>query len=127
MPIEPLCLSKANGNEAIRTTLRRARTSHPILLITFALPVPQNPFQELTRVGPLDPGNFFRRAGGDDLSSFIASLRAEVNDMVGRLDHIQVMLNDEHSIAGIPQSVQDIQKLLDVREVEARRGLVQDV
>ena len=47
--------------------------------------------------------------------------------MVGCLDNIQVVLDDKHGIAGIPQSVQDIQELLDVGEVQTGRGFIQDV
>jgi hypothetical protein len=47
--------------------------------------------------------------------------------VVGGLDHVQVVLDDDHRVPGLHQPVQAVQQLLDVGQVQARRRLVQDV
>src|SRR5262249_56628558 len=66
-------------------------------------------------------------ATGDQLASIVAPLGAEVDDMIGRLDHVQVVLNHHDRMSGIDQSVQAVQEPIDVGEVQACRRLVEDV
>ena len=73
------------------------------------------------------PGHFFRSAHGDDGPATRSAVGAEVNDPVGRLDHVEVVLDDEHRVAGIHESVQNLKKFLDIGEVESRCGLIEDV
>ena len=47
--------------------------------------------------------------------------------MIGRLDHIQVVLDHHDRMSGIDQSVQALQEPVDVGEMEPRRRLVEDV
>jgi hypothetical protein len=51
-----------------------------------------NVFEELAGVGCGDSGHLFRGAGGDNSPALIASLRANINDPVGGLDDIEVVL-----------------------------------
>ena len=46
--------------------------------------------------------------------------------LLGSLDHVQVMLNHDDRVPGIHQLVKDIQQLLDVNEVQARGGFIQE-
>ena len=59
-------------------------------------------------IAPLDLGNLFRRAGRDHLPAAIAAFWSNVNDMVRGLDDIEVVFNDDHSIALIHQLVQHL-------------------
>src|SRR6185312_13060435 len=43
------------------------------------------------------------------------------------LDHVEVVLDDEDRVAAVDQPVEDFEQLLDVREMEACRRLVEDV
>jgi hypothetical protein len=47
--------------------------------------------------------------------------------VVGRPDHVEIVLDDDDGVASLYQAMQDAQELLDVGEVEARRRLVEDV
>lgn len=49
--------------------------------------------------------HFFRRAGGDDLPAAGAAFGAEVDDPVGGFDHVQIVLDDHHSIAVARQAL----------------------
>ena len=51
----------------------------------------------------------------------------EVHDLVGALDHIQVVLDDHHRVARVHQALEHGEEVSDVLEVEARGGLVEDV
>ena len=67
------------------------------------------------------------RALGDDPAAAIAALRSEVDDPVGRLDDVEVVLDDEDRVAAVDQPMEDLEQLLDVGEVEPGRRLVEDV
>ena len=67
------------------------------------------------------------RALGDDPAAPVAALRTEVDDPVGGLDDVEVVLDDEDRVAAVDQPVEDLEQLLDVGEVEPGRRLVEDV
>ncbi len=47
--------------------------------------------------------------------------------MVRRLDDVEVVLDQQHRVAGVDQAVQRLQQPLDVGQVQPRRGLIEDV
>ncbi len=51
-------------------------------------------------------------AGGDEEASLLP-LSAEVDDPVGPFDDVQVVLDDEHRVAGIRQPLEDVQELVE--------------
>src|SRR5688500_13647849 len=57
----------------------------------------------------------------------VAALGAEVDDPVGRLDDVEVVLDDEHGVALVDQALEDREQSADVLEVEPGAGLVEDV
>lgn len=69
--------------------------------------------------------DIFRRAMCDDATAMRAAFGAKVDDVVGALDDIQIMLYDKHAIAQRDEALKHIQKLVNVREVKPRGGLVQ--
>ena len=72
-------------------------------------------------------GDFLGRAGGDDLAARVAPFGPQVDDPVGRLDHVQIVLDHQHRVAQVDQPVEHGQQLLDVVEVQAGGRLVEDV
>ena len=71
--------------------------------------------------------NRFGGALGDDSAAAVAALRSQVDDPVRGLDHIEVVLDDDDRIALVAQSVQHVQQLTNVLEVQSRGGLVENV
>src|SRR5260370_37294332 len=61
----------------------------------------------------LDLGDLFWRAGGDDLPASRPAFRTEVDDPVGGLDHIQVVLDHDDRVAGVHQPVEHAEQLAD--------------
>ncbi len=72
-------------------------------------------------------GDIFRGAGHDDLATTRSPFGSQVDDPVRRFDHIQVVFDNQHGIAGFDESVQDIQQHLDIGKVETRGRFVQEV
>ena len=72
-------------------------------------------FQELTGVALGAARAIFRCAGKDDAAARVAALRTEIDDMIGHLDDVQVVLNDEHRVARVGQTIENIDQARDVR------------
>ena len=64
---------------------------------------------------------------GDQFAAVVASLRAEVDDIIGRLDHVQVVLDHHDRMPVVDQPVQAFQQPIDVGEVQTGRRLVENV
>ncbi len=71
--------------------------------------------------------DFFRRADGDDAAAAVAGFGTQVDDPVGLLDDVQVVLDQDHGVAQVDQAVQDLQQFGQIVEVQARGRLVQQV
>ena len=54
-------------------------------------------------------GDLLWGAGRDDGAAAMAALGAEVDDPVGGLDDVQIVLDDHYRVAVVAQPVQDIQ------------------
>ena len=63
---------------------------------------------------------------GDDQAAPRSTFGPHVDQPVGGLDHIQVVLDHHHRVARVDQPSEDTQQLADVLEVQSR-GLVEDV
>src|SRR6185369_14613005 len=77
--------------------------------------------------GAGDAGEVFGSSLADDPAAGLSTLRSQIDDVVRGLDHVQVVLDHDDGVAAFHQRVQDSQEFLDVLEVQARRGLVQDI
>ena len=78
-------------------------------------------------VGLADAGDRFGRAGGDDAAALHAAFGAEVYDVVGALYHVEVVLDDDDGVAQRDEALEDVEQLVNVREVQTRGRLVEDV
>lgn len=55
--------------------------------------------QDLAGVGAARACDFFGGAGGDDAAAVFATFRTEVDDVVGALDDVKIVFDDEHGVA----------------------------
>ncbi len=83
--------------------------------------------EPLAGVGQLAAGDFLGGAGGDDLAAGGAAFGAQVDDPVGGLDDVEVVLDDDQRAAAVDELAEGDQELADVVEVQAGGGLVEDV
>ena len=96
-----------------------------ILLVPFG--IRQEPFQILSRVGCLDFCQLLRRARAHDGAAPVAPFRPQVDQVVRRLDDVEIVLDDDDGIAAIDKALEDAEELVDVGRVQARRRFVEDV
>jgi len=57
----------------------------------------------------------------------VPALGPEIHDPVRGLDDIEVVLDHQHRVAGVHEPVEDVEQLVHVGEVQACRGLVEQV
>ena len=80
----------------------------------------------MTGEGPLHLGHLLWRSLSHDLAATDAAAGAEVEDVIGGLDDIEIVLDHHHRIALVHQPVQHFEELADILEMEARGGLVRN-
>ena len=69
----------------------------------------------LSGVGGFIRGNLLRRTAGDHGTALVAALRAHIDDIVCRLDHVQVVLDDHDRVPALCKAVQDLHQFVDIR------------
>src|SRR5262245_51738594 len=72
-------------------------------------------------------GHLFRRSRGYHATSGLATLGTEIDQVVRRLDDVEVVLDDDHRVAAIDQAVEHLEELAHVIEVKAGRRLVEEI
>src|SRR5438093_8965024 len=92
---------ECNRVEGVGPGAAQASTSQP----REAVSLTQQRRQKLAGVRCLARGDLLGSATGDQLASVVASLRAEVDDMIGRFDHVQVVLDNDDRMPGVDQAV----------------------
>ena len=70
-----------------------------------------------TRSGLCARGDLLRCAFGDDVATRLTTLRAHIDDPVGSLDDLKVVLDDDHRVSLINEGLQSIQQGTDIVEV----------
>jgi len=69
----------------------------------------------------------FGRALRDDAAAAFAAFRAEVDDPVGLLDDVEIVLDDQDGVAERDEALENIEEFADVVEVKAGGGLIENV
>ena len=71
--------------------------------------------------------HFFRRAGGHDGAAAVAALGTHVDDIVGGLDHIEVVLDDDDGIAAFRQPAENLSEFMYVCKMQAGCQLIENI
>ena len=75
-----------------------------------------------------DGSNLFRRSGSYDVSPVnVAALGSKIDDVIGCFDNLEIMLDDDDSIALIYERMKDLEQSPHVFEVQSRGRLIQDI
>src|SRR5688572_4708186 len=72
-------------------------------------------------------GDLFGRATCDEFSPFVAALGTQVDNVIGRLDDIQIVLDHHYGMTIVHEPVQALQQPVDVSEVQAGCRFVEDI
>src|SRR5439155_15415541 len=83
--------------------------------------------QIASRVRRLHLPDLFRRPCRHEHPAGVAALRPEVDDEVGGLDHVEIVLDDEQRVARLEKLLERGQQLRDVVEMQTRRRLIEEV
>src|SRR5688572_25942540 len=89
--------------------------------------LPQVRAKEAAGVGRLACRDRLGRPCRDDLASGMAAFGSEVDHVVGSLDHVEVMLDQQDGMPRVDNPVQRLEQPLDVGEVQAGRRFVENV
>src|SRR6266481_3410344 len=73
----------------------------------------------LASVGLFGAGDEFGGALGDDAAAAFAAFGTEVDNPIGLLDDVEVVLDDEHGVAKIDEALQDVEEFSNIVEMEA--------
>jgi hypothetical protein len=87
----------------------------------------QNTGKRVACVGLFIAGNLFRRALGNDATTALAALGTKIDDPIRLLNHVQVVFDDQNSVAEIDQTLQDVEKFEHIVKMKAGRRLIEDV
>src|SRR5215471_1126769 len=71
--------------------------------------------------------NLLGRSLRDDAPAAFSAFGAQINDPIGLLDDVEMMLDDEHRIAKRDEALKHVEKFADVVEVEAGSGFIEDI
>ncbi len=71
--------------------------------------------------------NLLGCAAADDLAARTAAFRAQIDDPVGGLDHIEVVLDHHDGVAFVAQPMQHIEQLCDIVKMQPGRRLIEYV
>ena len=61
------------------------------------------------------------------MAAGVATLGAEIDDPVGGLDDFEIVLDDEHRVAGLDQRMQHVEELSHIVEMQPRCRFVEDI
>src|SRR6185437_15933359 len=78
-------------------------------------------------VGFFVAGDLFGGAVSDDAAAAVAAFGAEVDEPVGLLDDVEIVLDDDDRVAQIDESLQNIEKFFHVVKMQAGGWLVENV
>ena len=71
--------------------------------------------------------DLLRRTARDHFTATVAAFGPEIDDVVGALDDIHVVLDHDHRVTQVRQPSQHIKKHVDILEMQPGGGLVEDV
>lgn len=86
----------------------------------------QHVAEKLARIAGLARCDEFGRAGGDKLAAALTRVGTKIDDPVGRLDDIQIVLDDDDAMTGIHDALEHLEQHANIVEVQTRRRLVEE-
>ena len=88
--------------------------------------LPQLFAQEPSRMRGFALSHLLGSATSDKLSATVAPLRTDVDDIIGTLDNLHVMFDDNDGMSTGDERIKRLHQTLDIVEVQSRSGLIED-
>src|SRR5678816_1916671 len=102
------------------------RTRYPLPSLSLCMTA-KHWTEKLAGIGLFHFSNVLGRSTGDNQPAAQSAVGAKIDDPVSRLDDIQIVLDNEHRITPLHQSVQHVEQHPDILKMQARGGLVEDI
>ena len=67
------------------------------------------------------------RTSKDEISSFIATFRSDVDDRICIGDDVEIMFDNYDTVPFLYKRIEDVEKFLNIREVETSCRLIEDI
>src|SRR5260370_4124379 len=83
--------------------------------------------QELPGVGAGGHGDFLGSSLRHRLSATVAAFGTQIDDVVGGLDHFEIVLDHDYRVARVGEAAEHSEQFLDVIEMQSGRRLIQNV
>src|SRR5260370_38026468 len=116
--IEAICDSRISRR--ITGHLRRGQLVNPTIHI-------ENCGKSLPCIRFLAAGHLLGRALSNDAASSFTAFRTKIDNPIGLLNYVEMVLDDEHGIAKVDEAIKDVKQLFYVVKMQASGGFVQDI
>src|SRR5678815_3252114 len=73
------------------------------------------------------PGHLLRGTRGHNLATLNTAVRPEINNPVGGLNDVQMVLDNNYRVAKVCQSIEDIEQLFHIIEMQTGRRFIKDI
>src|SRR5947199_9157883 len=74
----------------------------------------------------LHPGDLLGRSGSNNLAATLSRFWPEIDNPIGALNHLKIMLNDNERMAGVDESLKNAKQHCDVVEMQTGCRLVEN-
>src|SRR4051794_29380149 len=98
----------------------------PITILRSESPIKER-LESVACMGFARAGDLFGCACGDESSAVRAAFWSEVYDVVGALDDIQIVLDNDDCVAKADEALKHVQEFVNVREVKTCGRLIENV
>src|SRR5204863_9747842 len=99
--------------------------SRDLLILTVRIPISilrqttvEQRSENLACMRPTRAGNFFRSAGGNYASAVFTAFWSKIDDVVGRLNNVEVVFNHDDCVAHRDQPLQHVEQLVNVGKMK---------
>ena len=74
-----------------------------------------------------DLSHLLRRSPGNHHAAAVSAFRPHINNIIRSLYHIQIVLYNNHGVAAVCETVQNLNQLVHVRKMQPGRRLIQNI
>ena len=71
--------------------------------------------------------DLFRGSCGNQLTAHVAAFRAQIDNVIRGLDHVQIMLDDNHGVACFDESLEHHEQALNISHMQSCSWFIKNV
>src|SRR5260370_19465901 len=116
--IEAICDSQMRRR--VTGHLRRGQLLNPTIHI-------ENCGKSLPCIRFLAAGHLLGRALSNDAASSFTAFRTKIDNPIGLLNYVEMVLDDEHGIAKVDEAIKDVKQLFSVVKMQPTTGFAPNI